>query len=75
MVMEKIREFGWESVLKYEFLNGLTKEEAEFVEQEMIDSYGVLNESFRLNQQAGGIGGTPTKKVREKNACIASWTK
>lgn len=70
MIINKIRKFGWENVFKYEFLNGLTKEEAEFIEQEMIDSYGVLNEAFRLNQQAGGVGGTPTKKVREKMSLL-----
>jgi hypothetical protein len=62
-----IRKYGWENVEHYILLDGLTREEAEFLETEMIDAYGSADRKYGYNVQlGGGVHGRHSEQTRDK---------
>lgn len=70
-----IRRYGWDAFRHEILYTGLTQEEAERLEIELIEKYGTLNEEKGYNLSPGGVVFTPTAETRAKQSSARmGWT-
>ena len=61
-----IEKYGWDNFQHIIIAKGLTKEEAEWLEIELIREWDTTNKDKGYNLTLGGEGGVPTEDVKQK---------